>query len=157
MTRNDITLSLMRAGLYSGQWTLDDVAYDTVSADFVAEAAAEFPSFLPPELRTMRDIGGGKMVVAPRWLEESFDCDNIARAFGVYLDICMARDAVLTKRTRGNIAAGKLNFAPTPTTGHAVNWFIDHEGNAQLIDAANPMPLVLTEAQRQSISAGETI
>jgi hypothetical protein len=157
VTRNELTLSLIRAGLYSGAWALDDDTYEPVSREFVSAAMVEFPSFLPPELRTMRDIGGGKKLAAPRWLPEVWDCDNLARAFSVYVGICMARDAVLTKRTRGNIAGGKLNFCPTPTTGHAINWFVDHEWNVFCVDCATLNVTDLTDAQRASIFAGESI
>lgn len=157
MTRNELTLSLIRAGLYSGAWALDDDTYEPVSREFVDAAMIEFPGFLPPELRTMREIGGGKTLAAPRWLPEVWDCDNLARAFGVYVGICMARDAVLTKRTRGNIACGLLKFCPTPNTAHAANWFVDHEWNAHVVDCATLNVVTLTDAQRASIFAGESI
>lgn len=157
MTRNELTLSLIRAGLYSGAWALDDETYEPVSREFVDAAMVEFPSFLPPELRTMRDIGGGKTLAAPRWLPEVWDCDNLARAFSVYVGICMARDAVLTKRTRGNVAGGLFKFNPTPTTAHAANWFVGHDGNAFCVDCAILNVLSLTDAQRASIFAGESI
>lgn len=157
MTRNDLTLSLIRAGLYSGAWALDDDSYEPVSREFVTAAMGEFPSFLPPELRTVREVGGGQRLVLPRWIPEVWDCDNLARAFGVYLGICLARDAVLTKRTRGNVAAGLLKFFPTPGTGHAVNWFVDHDGSAHVVDCATLDHLTLTPAQHASIFAGESI
>lgn len=163
MTRNELTLSLIRAGLYSGAWALDDDTYEPVSREFVAAAMVEFPSFLPPALRTMIDVGGGKMLAAPLWLPEAWDCDNLARAFGVYGGICMANDAVLTKRPRGNIAGGKLNFIKKPATaekpavGHAINWFVDHEWNVFCVDCATLNVTDLTDVQRASIFAGESI
>jgi hypothetical protein len=157
MTRNELTLCLMRGGIYSGAWALDDDNYEPVSREFVLSACMEFPSFLPPELRTMRDIGGGKTVPAPRWITEVWDCDNLARAFGVYLGICMARDAVLTKRTRGNIASGLIKFCPTPDTSHAANWFVDHDGSAHIVDCATLNFVTFTDAQRASIFSGESI
>lgn len=157
MTRNELTLSLIRAGLYSGAWTLDDDTYEPVSREFVSAAMVEFPRFLPPELRTMIDVGGGKKLAAPLWLPEAWDCDNLARAFGVYLGICLARDAVLTKRTRGNVAAGLLKFNPTHDTAHAVNWFVDHDGSAHVVDCAALDTAILTDAMRASIFAGESI
>lgn len=156
MTRNELTLSLMRAGLYSGAWALDDDTYEPVSREFVLSACIEFPSFLPVELRTMRDIGG-KTLAAPRWIAEVWDCDNLARAFGTYLGICMARDAVLTRRTRGNVAAGLIKFCPTPDTAHAVNWFVDHDGSAHVVDCALLDIIHLTDAQRVSIFSGESV
>jgi len=157
VTRNELTLSLIRAGLYSGAWALDDDTYEPVSREFVSAAMVEFPSFLPPELRTMLDVGGGKKLAAPRWLPEVWDCDNLARAFGVYLGICLARDAVITRRTRGNVAAGLLKFCPTPSTAHAINWFVDHDGSAHVVDCATLDFASLTDPQRASIFAGESI
>lgn len=157
MTRNELTLSLIRAGLYSGAWALDDDTYEPVSLEFVEAAMLGFPSFLPTELRTVLDVGGGKRLAAPRWLPEAWDCDNLARAFGVYLGICLARDAVLTKRTRGNVAAGLLKFRPTPDTAHAANWFVDHDGSAHVVDCATLDFANLTDAQHASIFAGESI
>lgn len=157
MTRNELTLSLIRAGLHTGAWALDDDTYEPVSREFVNAAMIEFPSFLPIELRTMRDVGGNKSIPAPRWIAEVWDCDNLARAFGTYLGICFARDAVLTKRTRGNVAAGLLKFCPTPSTAHAVNWFVDHAGSAHIVDCATLNIAPLTAEQRASIFAGESI
>lgn len=157
MTRADAIASLARAGLYRGQWALDDDTYDPVSAAFIVQAGSDFPSFLPAELRTPVSIGGGKTVETVLWLPEVFDCDNIARAFGVFIDICMARDAVTMSRARGNIAAGKFNFNPTPTTGHAANWFIDHEGIAHVFDAARQADPELTITQLATIFSGESI
>ena len=71
VTRNDVILSLMRAGLYRGSWDMDDDTYEAVSSDFIERAAMEFPNFLPPELRGTLDVGGGKSVAVAEWLPEA--------------------------------------------------------------------------------------
>ena len=157
MNRNAVVLALMRAGLYSGAWVLDDDDYDPVSSGFVAQAWEAWVESLPPELRTQADAGGSKTITVPKWSAEVWDCDNLAADFAVFLSRCMAVDAVKTGKPRGNFAGGRLNFSPTPTTGHCVNWFCDYDGNAHVFDAGNCTLDGLTPTQRLSISAGETI
>ena len=60
MTRNEVILSLMRAGLYRGTWTLDDDLYDPMSPEFIGCAWRVWTDSLPPELKQQVDIGGGK-------------------------------------------------------------------------------------------------
>lgn len=156
MTRPELIASLASAGLFHGSWDLDDITHDTISADFVIEAHAAWVMGLPRELVTGKDIGGGKSITAVRWLPEVFDCDNIARDFGAYLSRCMAVDAVNTGRRRGNVAAGKFNFYQAPDSGHAVNWFVDHEGKAHCFDAASEILDGLTPAQIATIFSGES-
>lgn len=155
--RNDVILSLMRAGLYRGQPALDDETYEPVSLDFVNGAALAFPSFLPNELCSTLNVGGGKEVAVAKWIAEVFDCDNLARAFGVFLDICMARDAVISGKKRGNIAAGKLNYSPSPGVGHAVNWFIDYDSVVHVFDVGRLAEVVFTFEQLQTVDNIESM
>ena len=157
MNRAEIVTSLISAGFYRGQWDLDDDEYGPISADFVFEAWDAWIESLPGQLRETREIGGGKSIIVPRWLPEVWDCDNHCWSFGEYLSRCMAVDYVNTGTPRGNVAAGKLNYAPTPDTGHAVCWFIDHSGAARIFDPGIGEFTVLTDAQLQTISAGESV
>jgi hypothetical protein len=155
MDRAELIDLLNAHGLFRGHWTLDDVAYATISANFVCEAFAAWLAQLPPELIVGHDIGGGKSITAVRWETESGDCDNIARDFGAFLSRCMWVDAVRTGRPRGNIAAGKFNF--TSSRGpHAVNWFVDHDGRAHVFDAATEQLDHLTPSELATIQAGES-
>lgn len=138
MTRNELISGLMSAGLYKGQWgSADDVEYSTLSEGFVREALSAFVDWLPPELVEVVDGGGGRRERRPKWLAEVGDCDNIAKAFLVYLTICTWRDAAMTSKRWGNVAAGQLNFIPDAaksTEGHAIVWWFDHEQRLHVVD-----------------------
>jgi hypothetical protein len=155
VTRADLLRALLLHG-YGLQFQLDDETYSPISVEFVREAHAAWLESLPPALRTVREIGGGKSVPAVRWEAESGDCDNIARDFAAFLSRCMWAAAVAQRRPRGNIAAGKFNFQPTPDTGHAVNWFVDHEGRPHHFDAATEQFDHLTRDQLATLFAGES-
>jgi hypothetical protein len=156
VTRAEVTTTLIAAGLLRSEWVLDDREYAPISVAFVREAHRAWLDSLPPALRTLREVGGGKSVPCVRWVPESGDCDNIARDFGAYLSRCMWVDAVTANRPRGNIAAGKLNFHLSPGSGHAINWFIDHDQAAHVFDAASEQLDHLTPDQLDSIFSGES-
>ena len=147
MIRNALVVALMSAGFYRGWWTLDDDEYATVSPGFIRDAHKEWASTLPLELRAG---------TTARWVAETWDCDNIARDFGNFLSRCMAVDAVRTGRPHGNVAAGKINFNPTPDTGHAINWFVDHDGLAHCFDAGSGQMDHLAPEQIATIFEGES-
>jgi hypothetical protein len=157
LKRNELILRLVAHGLFNGRWTLDDDLYSTVSTAFILDAHVEWMRGLPPELRIMHDIGGGKTEAAAKWVVESWDCENIGKDFGTYLSRCMAVDAVVTGRPHGNIAAGTFNFHPTPDTAHAVNWFFDHEERAHHFDSGDGHLDHLTPQQLATIYSGESI
>lgn len=158
MTRNDVTLALMRTNLYRGSWVLDDLSFDGMSQAFVEEAWREWVQTLPDELAEMAEVGGGKSIRCPRWLPEVFDCDSIARSFAEFVSRCMAVDAVRTNRKRGNAAFGKLNFSldGNPAMNHAVNWFIDHDLVARVFDAARCVTRNLTAVEIPTVVCGES-
>lgn len=159
MTRNDIILSLMRAGMYAGAWELDDGVYEPISAAFVRQAWGAWVASLPPELIRQIGVGGGKQIAAPKWMEEVFDCDDIALDFGVFLDRCMAVTAVRTGKPRGNSGSGRFDFLLNgdPKTAHCRNWFIDYDGNALVFDAGDCTMFDLSADERLTISFGESI
>ena len=130
MIRNALVVALMSAGFYRGWWTLDDDEYATVSPGFIRDAHKEWASTLPLELR--------------------------AGTTGNFLSRCMAVDAVRTGRPHGNVAAGKINFNPTPDTGHAINWFVDHDGLAHCFDAGSGQMDHLAPEQIATIFEGES-
>ena len=148
MTRNEIVVALMSAGLYRGWWTLDDDEYSAISPGFVDLAHDEWLKSLPSELLSNEP--------SAQWVAEAWDCDNIARDFGGFLSRCMAVDAIKTAKPHGNVAAGKLNFMRTETEGHAINWFVDHDGKAHCFDAGTGQMEDLTPVQLESILEGES-
>lgn len=158
MDRAVVITSLVSRGLFNGIWDLDDMAYEPISSPFVEEARAAWLETLPDELTQMTPVGNsGKSVKTVRWVSEVFDCDNIARDFGVYLSRCMAAKAVREGSKLGNVAAGKINFQPSAVTGHAVNWFVDHDGYTNVYDAGSGTLNGIPPAQLATVSSGETI
>jgi hypothetical protein len=156
MTRNDVILALMRANLFKGDWTLDDDSYDTMSADFIVEAWSAWVATLPDELTEVVEMGGGKSMRCPQWIAEVYDCDNIARDFAIFLDRCMAVDAIRTQRERGNAAGGCFAFSRDGTARHMANWFVDHDSIARVFDAARCVIRSLTVAEIPTVTAGES-
>lgn len=157
MTRNDVVTALIKAGLFGGDWHLEDDRYDPVSPDFVAAAAAEWVRTLPDELKERRDIGGGAMRFFPRWLPEVFDCDNLGRDFAVFLDRCMAVDAVKRGVPRGNSASGVVAFSPDSGGRHLVNWMVSPDGTVRTFDAGVLDWCPFTATEKASISDGNSI
>lgn len=156
MTRNDIIASLIAAGLYGGRWVLDDIEYAPVGREFVFDARREWINSFPLDMLTTYTVGGTLTIPTPIWVPEAGDCDNIARDFAWFMSRCEWFDTIRAKRNRGNMAAGKLNYSPTPDTGHAINWWVDHEGLAHVIDAATLAIDHLTDEQKSTISEGES-
>ena len=158
MERHLVISALVSQGLFNGLWDLDDNAYEPVSRAFILEARTAWVESLPEELVSRVPVGSSSLrVKTVRWLPEVFDCDNIARDFGVYLSRCMAAKAVRENKTLGNVAAGKFNFQPSPVTAHAVNWFIDHEGFANTYDAGSDKLNDISAALLKTVSSGESI
>jgi hypothetical protein len=159
LQQSEVVFALLGGGFFRGKWELDDNRYETISPEFVAEAWGVWVESLPPELKQQIDVGGGKTMTAPKWVEEVYDCDDIALDFGVFLDRCMAVTAVKTGTARGNSASGRFNFflGGDASKSHCRNWFIDHAGAVHQFDAGNCSMPVLQDAEKPTIFFGEAI
>lgn len=123
-----------------------------MSSEFVTAAWKEWVKSLPPELV---EIVNGQL--RPKHIDEVFDCDNRAKLFAGFIDLCMARDAVIRGIARGNAASGKLNYTRADGTDHAVNWFITHEGVARTFEPQIGAFDFVTTEEASSIDEGESI
>lgn len=150
-------MALATAKLYRGMWSLDDEVYDPLSRAFVQLAHADWVASLPPVLRTMRDVGGGKTIAVPRYIPEVFDCDNIARSFANYIDEACAVDAATRRVVRGNPAFGKFNFTADVLGRHARNWHLDYDGVAHVFDAGLGDYTPPSEPELATVDQGESI
>lgn len=159
MNRADVITALIRAGMFSGPWELDDDVYEPISTAFVVQAWAAWVQSLPPVLQKRIDIGGGNMMTVPNYVPECFDCDNISGQFACFVDLCMARDAVINSKPRGNSAIGRFNFSlgGNPAIRHSRNWFIDYDGNVHVFDAGDCSTPSLTALEKPTISFGESV
>lgn len=159
MTLVELITALFSAGYLKGTWgTPKDATYQTLSVDFVRDALTEWLSWLPSELVVVTDLGGGKTQRAPRWESESGDCDNIAYVFCAYLTVCAWLDAVKRGQRRGNVAAGTVFFRIRPgdlSSGHAIVWWVDHDGKTHHCDPATKQIDHLSAEQLGSIYGGE--
>lgn len=155
----ELITALHSGGYLKGTWSsAKDETYQSFSVEFIQEAMGSWLSWLPPELVTVRDVGGGKTVQVPRWETESGDCDNIAYTFCAYLTVCAWLDAVKTSRPRGNAAAGSFFFYQIPgdlSSGHAIVWWVDHSGRAHHCDPATRAIDHLSQAQLATIFGGD--
>lgn len=158
MTRADLTLALIKAGYYRGQWELDDIAFDAFSRDFVERAWAAWVESLPPELKEQRHIGGGKTIAVPKHIPEVWDCDNQVRDFAVFVTRCLAVDAIASGRARGNAAGGIFKFlrATDPLQAHARFWFVDYEMTVNPFDVGVGQ-FGLTSAENETIFGGGSV
>lgn len=159
MNRFDLITALAGSGMYRGAFELDDEVYDPLSIAFVTQAWGAWVESLPPELQIQTDVGGGKTVVVPKWLPEVFDCDNLARDFGAFINRCAAVDAVKLQKPRGNVAAGKYNFWRNgdPAQAHARVWFVDYDNNAHSFDPGDGLLDGLSLAEKLTIFGGESV
>lgn len=159
MTQFEVLLALANSKYSRGTWGMPkDVSYSTISVDFIREALPAWVDSLPVELTQPVNVGGGKTVRRVRWVPESGDCDNIAWDFLAFLNRCMWRDAVVSGRAHGNVAAGEFFFQVTPgdaTTGHDIVWFINHEGEVHHCDPASFQIDHLNAEQMNTIFGGE--
>ncbi len=159
MIRADVIAALSRAGMFVGQWQLDDAIYEPISAAFVGQAWDAWVQSLPLPLVRSLEVGGGKTILAPNYQPEAFDCDSIASNFAAFLDLCMARDAVVSHKLRGNTASGRFDYFKNGSDayGHSRIWFIDYEGTAQAFDPGNRSFAPLTAIELSTIFFGESI
>jgi hypothetical protein len=149
-----IEAGYMRAG---AEWTLDDNAYDPLPVAFVEQAFEDWVHSLPAILCTVRDLGGGKTRIVPKWIPEVYDCDNHARSFANFLDEALAVDAAVKGITRGNPSAGKFNFTRDDKENHARTWFIDTNRRARSFDPGMGELVTESIAELGSIFGGESI
>lgn len=129
-----------------------------MSPAFVIEAWFAWVDSLPSELVVIRSIGGVSRKF-PKWIPEVFDCDNIARDFGVFLDRCMAVDHAKNGTGRGNAESGLFKFSLNgdPAKRHARTWVIDHDRVARVFDAGDGDFHTLNGAELNSITEGESV
>lgn len=159
MTRSELITAIAAHGLFSGRWELDDNAYDCMSAAFVAQAWERWVVSLPDVLKASLHVGGGKEIAAPFYIAEVFDCDNAAKQFANFLDLCMAADAATRKVARGNAASGFLKFSVggDANLGHALCWFCDYDGVIHTFEPQNGSLRPLTADEKQTITFGESV
>ncbi len=157
MNRIEFAVSLGAAGYYNGDWTLDDANYDALSDAFIAQAFADWAASLPVTLRDRFDIGGGKSIDVPKWIEDVFDCDSHVRSFGAFLDEALANDAVIRKTGRGAPAFAKFNFTLASGEGHARGVYVNHDGAVRSFDLGMGRIVTETEDELASIMGGESL
>lgn len=133
---------LSRANLPGYLWQLPDASYETVSADWVIENWRAWLDARPIELCVCRDVGGKSVRERPLWIADVSDCDNLALGLTTHGHVGNATFARRIGQPRGGLAFGCLHYTASPARpanfniegGHAINWFVDHEGNVRFFE-----------------------
>jgi hypothetical protein len=144
--------TLIRAGIAATLWQLPDGTYEPVSAEWVRENWQAWLDARPAELVVWRDAGGKRVRDRPVWLADSCDCDNLALGVMAHADVGNALFAQRTRRPRGGLAFGVLFYTAELRIagGHAINWFVDHEGNVRFFEPGFGSQVNLTPQERSS-------
>ena len=145
-TADELRQNLARRGIPVLGWQFADAQYESVADDYpqeVWEAWIESLRANAPELLTTLDIGGGKRRTVPVWKLEAGDCDDHAL-------ICFAHALVgnWIGAVRGGAAVGRTfgvafyEAVARPENrnragGHAVLWFINHQGVFRVFEPAD--------------------
>lgn len=152
-----LSAALHAHGAPAHLWRWKDDTYDGLSAPWVRDAWVAWVQSLP-EIRTvMMQIGGGKTERRPRWVPNIYDCDNHSLSFTDFVVNCCVDDCLTTGRTRGGTALGSIDYTARSSRRvgrHAAIWFSDHEGQIHFFEPADGVEVVLTPAERASITEG---
>ena len=145
-TADELRQNLALRGIPAHGWQLADARYETVADDHLEEVWQAWIDSLranASELLTTYDLGGGKTRTVPRWKEEAGDCDDHAL-------ICFAHALVgnWLGAVRGGAAVGRTFGVAfyhavaraenrNRAGGHAVLWFINHQGVFRVFEPAD--------------------
>lgn len=142
-TQQSLREFLLALGIPAWGWQLADDEFETVSDEFVAEVWAAWIASLKanaPELLEVREIGGGKTRLLPKWRKNGGDCENISLICFGHEQTGNWIDAVRTGATKGR-TYGITFFESQPRAenghvagGHCVIWYINHAGQFRVFE-----------------------
>lgn len=163
MTKAELIDILSRAGLLAWSWQLPDESYETCSLDFVLRNFAAWLDARPFQLVQFREAAGVKIRDRPLWLKEAGDCENLAIGTMAWAQVGNAMKAVANGGgARGGLAYGVLFYNAGPARagnffvagGHAINWFVDHDGNLHFFEPGMGREVELTSEERNAVWFG---
>lgn len=136
LTNIELRNLLVAAGLAALNWQLPDDSYETVSEQWVLDNWAAWLDARPIELCFTKEVGGKTLRSFPRWINNASDCDNLALGLMVHGDVGNGLAAFDRQEARGGLAFGTVFYTAETARpanynakgGHAVNWFVNHEG-----------------------------
>ncbi len=158
LTNTELRGVLTLAGLPAWAWQLPDETYETVSSGWAVENWRAWLAARPAELCVTQDAGGKRVRVAPLWIADSSDCDNLALGTTAHAQVGNALAAQLVPVARGGIAYGFFFYTAGPARpanfniagGHAINWFVDHSRNANFFEPGRGVLVDLNPEERGS-------
>lgn len=136
LTQAALRTALATAGLPASLWQLPDVSYETVSEAWVRDNWNAWLEARPADLVVFRDAGGKRIRSRPLWIAEASDCDNLALGVVAHGDVGNALASLHVPAVRGGLAFGVLFYVAETARpgnfgvagGHAINWFVTHDG-----------------------------
>lgn len=156
--RNKLAELLTNNGLQGWLWHLPDETYETVSDAWVLENWREWVNARPNQLCVYTSAGGKAIKARPLWIADASDCDNLALGTLTHAQVGNALTAQRTRLPRGGLAFGMLFYTAAPAReenfrvegGHAINWFVDHEGNVRFFEPGMGELVDLNAKERSS-------
>lgn len=139
------------ANIDSRKFQLADRDWHTCSESFCHGNWSAWLQSLPNELKEYRNS-----IQLPKWIAECFDCDNHSIGTFQHAQVGNALKEVRTAEKRGGLLYGILFYHAVAKPengrqgGHAINWFIDHEGKLRFFESAEDRVIELYEEERRS-------
>lgn len=159
MTRGQLYNILVAGGLQVTLTGLADDYYGTVSPAWVLKNYEAWLAARPLELTKTVKLGGGVTRRVALWTAEASDCDNLALGLMVHGQVGNALAAVRAggqtgaqERHAGGLAFGVVFYTATQRVrgGHAINWFVDHDGALMFFEPGTGDFVTLTAGERAS-------
>lgn len=152
MTRGHLYNVLVAGGLKVSLVGLADEFYAPVSPGWVLRNYEAWLAARPLPLTRTVQLGGGVTRRMPLWSAEASDCDNLALGLMVHGQVGNALAAVKQTTPRGGLAFGVVFYTATQRVrgGHAINWFVDHDGQLMFFEPGTGDFVTLTTGERAS-------
>lgn len=151
MTRGTLYSILLREGLPIQLVGLADDDYAPISSGWVLRNYEAWLAARPLALTRRVEIGGVPRIV-PLWHANASDCDNLALGLMVHGQVGNALAALKQTTPRGGLAFGVVFYTATQRVrgGHAINWFVDHDGRLMFFEPGDGSFVTLTAGERAS-------
>lgn len=152
---------LSQSGLTTRKWQFPDGSFETVSEEWVSAVASACLAALPPEIVTVRKLGGGKTLPVPLWVADAGDCETHSLVLAAWGMVGNWTRAVRDRVKRGGTAFGVLFYTatPRPENGyrngrHSICWFVNHEKQVRFFEFGDNDVTTLTVEEKNSCTFG---
>ena len=151
MTSGHLYNILVGGGLKVPLVALADDFYEPVSPGWVLRNYEAWLAARPSQLKGSVQTGSGPWRPVPIWSAEASDCDNLALGLMTHGHVGNALAAATGAKKRGGLAFGVVFYTSLTGRvrgGHAINWFIDHDGQLMFFEPGSGDFVTLTAGER---------